>query len=309
MTTLKETLPLLEKSVPTFPGKLAEVEKESDACAEAVRGLLEDLQKRKARAEELASEVRTALIELRSSTQTRTSQLQTALQAVEAAVAAASQALDAGADTVKDRLAAVAGALDAFEDRVLEAQSRSMSAHRDVKGAFETLSDELSTGYDDVASAVDASIKASDEVEERAGDAEERVVAATGALVKLAADLGERTEGTLAVWEAALREEGEDHEEALNAALDAVREELVSCQVQREAELTVGVKAVVLETLMDLSKVGDELDQSAGRIDEACGRDQGQAALAYTELQPRITVLEAAVVEVKRGAAILGKEW
>ena len=61
MTTLHETLPILEAAVPAVPGKIEAVGQEAEAFQKSVRDLLENLGEKEEQARGLLDRVRTAL--------------------------------------------------------------------------------------------------------------------------------------------------------------------------------------------------------------------------------------------------------
>ena len=92
-------------------------------------------------------------------------------------------------------------------------------------------------------------------------------MAVTGELVKLTAELGERTQRTLEKWRTTLGEEKGAHEEALDTALDAVREGLRTRHQERESEVDAAL-GVLLDTFARVAQAAGELGQCADRVAE-----------------------------------------
>src|SRR5262245_10984569 len=127
MTSLHETLPLLERTVPTFADKLDGVAREAAQCEEAARTLVEDLQKKRARATELAAEAHRALVQLDTEAGGARASLASALAAAEASLERMTARLETAADAVGDGLSAAGAAINGLQAALTDASGRAAS--------------------------------------------------------------------------------------------------------------------------------------------------------------------------------------
>src|SRR5262245_51203703 len=112
MTSLFETLPILDKTVPTVPGKFEERAQDGKAYVEAVRTFLEHMEQRRTALTELRTQVNNVLDALGEQATEEHGQLDAAFKALETAVEEALSAVQTDEGEVKDAADATGKALE-----------------------------------------------------------------------------------------------------------------------------------------------------------------------------------------------------
>jgi uncharacterized phage infection (PIP) family protein YhgE len=310
MTSLHETLPLLDKAVPTFGPKLQAAADLAENAEDAARGLLEHLQEKKARASELLAAVTTAMGTLDAAAEGGADGLRTALTAMQSALAKAQQRLDDGADAVKDGLALTASALSALQDRVTEATSRDLSLRKDVGTALSDLSDELESGYATVEEAVGRSKAAADAVDTRIGEVESDLEDTAAAFETHLGEVRQRLRGTLAVWEARLLENAPSHQDALLKPIEVFETEgLDRINVELSLRVVDEAKTPMEAVLQQIELTRAALEKAAERMDETAGTRGGAVSLALATVDERTEPLKGGLEAVRRAAEQVGEPW
>src|SRR5688572_23383453 len=100
MTSLTETLPVLDEAVPALPGKIEEVAKKGDELHQAAQQALGAFRQRRAEAESLVEQVRQALEAMRDHATQQEQHLTGLRGALEQAVEEEASGIGEGADAL-----------------------------------------------------------------------------------------------------------------------------------------------------------------------------------------------------------------
>jgi chromosome segregation ATPase len=309
MTSLHETLPILDLAVPALPGKVEAVSREAESFEKAAREAVAGFQEKRRRAEALTEQIRHALQALRDRAEEELRHVEEAGRAMAQSAEDEAGGIEEGASELEARSEQVDSAFSALESHLGQGAERTRAAHEEGRAALDKLGEGLATGCTTLEGAVDAVTAAVGHAQEAVTDARSQVaegVAVLGdSLSRLLADARSRLDHTVAALDE-LRSEQEGVVRDVRADLEDGGGQM---EQQIGARLQEGLANALSPELDALVGILDTTGQQVAQL-EADGRtrrDQLDPQLAA--VGERIEPLQTGVEQVKQAAARLGISW
>jgi uncharacterized phage infection (PIP) family protein YhgE len=310
MTSLHDTLPILEKGVPAIAPQIEAVAREAEEFRKAVAGLLEDFsEKADAAADLLAQVTDGALTPLHEGAAEHAELVERTVAAATAAVREAVQALTGGQ---ADLRAALDGAGDAMEElggEISEAQNRTRSAQEEAVQALDGLWRDLETEQTALGTAVEGMESAAEAVETALEDGR-------NTLTEAVTELGDRMETLLGQVQDRLTE-AKVRLGDLRSEHEAEMGEKVSDLTQRKDQLFAELKeraeqamrTAFEQTLEDVTNGMERLGEAAAKARESCREGREELQQQFGEIVERVPVMDGGVAQVKEAANQVGITW
>jgi chromosome segregation ATPase len=309
MTSLSETLPILDEAVPALPAKLEDVAKEADAFRQAAGEAVAELQGRRAEAEALVAQVREAL-----------ESLQEQAREDEKRVADAARALDDTASEQLRELEQVTGqvtteggeartALGALESQLDSATQRAETAHQEARAALEGLGETARNRQPDLDAAVDAMSQAVKTAQQAVTDGQALVDQGVSSVKDAMARLLSEAQARLARTHQYLDEVRDGQEKAVTHALSQLEGE----RERIGQEVAEGIRSGVRQALEDdLDAVVSTLADVGQHVVTLEGETQSrreELARQVDEVEERVGPLQQGAQQVRGAAERLGIDW
>ncbi len=309
MTSLHETLPILDGAVPAVAPKLEGVAQDAAAFHKAVRDLMENLAEKESQARELLGRVQAALAAVHDGAERMDAELGRSLEAAEGAVEEALQALAEGRGELRTALQSAGDAMDDLKTHALDAGGRMESAQQDAGQALDRLGQAVETEGGELDGAVASVEAAAEAVDEALSKGRTTLADAAAELgTSLSSLLGEVREG-LAGAEGRVAAATELHQPALLevvAESDRCRDRVLSDlreRVQAEIGNALG------ETMIDVTAGLSVLGETVARTEEEYRAAHEELQEQLTELLARIPTMQVGVEQVRQAAATAGVAW
>lgn len=309
MTSLHETLPVLDESVPALPQKLEEVAKESDTFHQAAGEAVAALKSRREQAESLVSAVRQALEALRENAQEEEKRVADASQALQTMAEEQLRELDESEGQVTTEGEQAKTALGELETHLESGTQRTRAAHEEARAALEALAEEARTKQPELDAAVDAMNQAVKAAQQAVADGQEMVEQGAATLKSAMDHLLAQAQQRLTQTHQYLDEIKTAQEAAVTkalAALEGEREQLEQVVVQAlhdgVQEALEGELDAVVNALADVGQHVTELDGETQSRREDLARQ-------IAEVEERIGPLQQGTQQVRGAADRLGLDW
>jgi chromosome segregation ATPase len=309
MTSLFETLPLLEKALPTVPGKFEEAARDGQAYIQAVRGFLGDIEQKHHNLTELRQQVQTVLDALEEQATQEHTALDAALKTLDTAVDQTLASVQEDEGEVKTAVDASSTALDQLKADLTGAAARTRAAQQEATGEFEDLWKALESDRSELESAVQGVVA-------KAGELDTEITQGRAAVAQALTGLGDKMEQAL---------------EQARAQLGEARARVQSQLSQLEGELGEAVGELATgrgKVIDDLEKqvasdVRQKIDEAVGNLVEAigslgtgmiaaldaCRTDREQVEPEVESLRGRFPPLLGAVTSVQQTCREVGADW
>jgi hypothetical protein len=309
MTSLTETLPILDDAVPALPGKVEAVARKSEEFhreALAAVGLFHD---RRQEAESLVEEVRQALDSARDHVGSERERVETSCRDLEEAASDGMRTLGERVDAVGDAGEGAAEAFHALEAGLRQAGDRTEGAQQDARAALDALTAEARSRGPELEAAGQAMSAAVAQAQAAIAEGQGQLAQAVGGLketlLRLLTGAQARLAATYGRFDDVRHQQQQAVEEAtttLDAALHTIEEELR----QRITSDVVGSLEpehdAVEQALQAMGRQVAELEAGV----EASGEKLGEQVAAVGE---RIGPLQEGVGQVKQAAEQVGIGW
>lgn len=309
MTSLQDTLPLLDQSVPALPRQVETVRHEAEAFEAAAREAVAEIRARRSAADPLASQVRERLEALRERASESREDVEQGDTTLRAGADDMVQALDLGADALRPAGDRATAAFEALQDALERGVERVGAANDEALHALHSFDDDTREGRRLVEEAaeklIDAAARAKDSVAAAQLEVRHGVSAVTDAVGLCVARVESRLQQTIARLDA-LRGDQEQEVSDTLAGLSARCEQVEDAIVAR---VSAPIADEVQPRLEALEGVLVALGSQVAQIDADCeaGRTELEAPLAAAG--ERIPPLQASVEQVKRAADQVGLAW
>ena len=139
MTSLTETLPILDEAVPALPGKVEAVARTADELHHAAEEALVALRNQRAEGEALVAQIREALESVREQADAQERRVADLMGELQPAVATEARGVEQDADGLRDAGTQAAVALGELEAVLVQAGDRTEAAHDDAREAVSAL--------------------------------------------------------------------------------------------------------------------------------------------------------------------------
>jgi chromosome segregation ATPase len=294
MTSLSETLPILDQEVPALPTKVEAVAKEADAFDQAAHEALAAFEQKRQEAEALVDQVRQALTALHDQASEEQQRVEESVKALHQAAADAAQAVDAEAGELEGAGDQAATAFGDLETHLVQAGERTHAAQEEAHHALEALQQQAHTSQPELEGAVDEMTAAVHAAQQAVTDGHQRVAEAVARLGQTHQHLEE------------LRDE---QEKAVGEALSALETRRQQVEHDVTHHLDDALKQAVAP---ELDQVVDALADAGHKVMQLqTDTESKRTALEETlhEVAARVPPLQGGADQVKQTARTLGIAW
>ncbi len=309
MTSLTETLPILDDAVPALPGKVEAVAKEADAFHQAAATTLATFHQRRQGAEALVEQVRQALAALHDQATGEQGEVETAVQSLQQSTEQETQGIDDGEQELTTAGEQAVTAFGALESQLVQGADRTRNAHEEARTALDALGQQAHSSQPELEAAADEMTAAVHSAQQAITEGQtlvaEGVTSLTGAMTRL---LGEAQQRLTETYHR-LDELRSEQEKAVSEALSALETGREKVEQEVTSRLDGDVKQAVdpeLDSVFEaLSEMGQQVLHLQG--DTESRRESFEKELA--ELEERIPPLKGGVDQVQHAAKTLGVDW
>jgi hypothetical protein len=309
MTSLTETLPILDEAVPALPGKIEAVAREGDEFHQAAQQALGAFRQKRAAAEAFVEQVRQALEALRDQAAEQEQQFESLNGGLEQAVEEEAGAIREDADKLHSAGEQAVTAFDQLEADLVQAGDRVESAQEDTRSALDALAAEAGTREQELEAATGAMVSAVGTTRQAIEDGQELISQAVTSLkdtmLRLLADAQERLGETYQHLDQVRAEQERAVGEA-TSALDAERRQL-------QQELQQRVEQEVQQALDPELEAGSaalaEMGQEVLKLQSATESGREDLVEQLTAVAERIPPLQSGSEQVRRAADQVGIAW
>ena len=309
MTSLTETLPILDQAVPALPGKVEEVAHKADDFHRAAREAVAQFQQRRAEAEALTEQVRQALESFRDAVAQDEQHVAEQARALEQS--AEDEAREAGEASEAMHTAAeeAVAAFDRLQAALVQAGDRTDGAQDEARAALDGLGQEARSSEPELEAATGAMVTAVGAAEQAVKEGQDLVTKAITslkeAMVHVLADAQERLRHTYD----RLDQVRADQEKAVEEAMSTLDAEMGRMCQALQHRMDEDVQQAADPDLDAVSSALAEMGQQVShlRAEAEAGREQLSDQL--TAVADRIAPLQGGVQQVKQAAEQVGIAW
>jgi hypothetical protein len=309
MTSLTETLPILDQAVPALPGKMEAVAKEGDEFHQAAATALDAFHARRQAAEQLLEQVREALSNLHEQADHEHDNVQAAVQSAQQAAEHEAQEIehDEGELTAAGQHAT--GALGALEAALVQASAHTGHEHQEARTALDGLGQQAHTGQPELQKAADAMDAALHAAQQAVIAGQSLMAQGVTALTAVMDHLVSQAQARLATTAHKLEELRAAQEKEVGEVLQALETGRGKVEQELKGRLETEVKQAVDPALDGAFEALGEMGQQVLQLQAES--EKGREAFEHElgEVGGRIAPLQGGVAEVKKAAGTLGVEW
>ena len=309
MTSLNETLPILDEAVPALPAKLEDVAKEADAFHQAAGQAVAVLHDKRAAAEGLVAPVRAALESLREHAQEDEKRVEDAARALATTADEQLREIDQAEERITTEGDEARTSLGVLESQ-LEAGSQAVrTAHEEARAALDALAEEARTRQPELEAAVDAMDQAVKTAQQAVTDGQALVDQGVTTVKEAMERLLGQAQARLARTHQYLDDLRDEQAKAVNEALA----QLGDGRERVGQEIAQAVKSAVQDALDDeletvVSTLG-EVGQQVVALEAETQSRREELARQIDEVEERIGPLQQGTQQVKGAADRLGIDW
>jgi len=309
MTSLSETLPILDQEVPALPTKVEAVAKEADAFDQAAHEALAAFEQKRQEAEALVDQVRQALAALHDQASEEQQRVEESVRALHTAAAEAAQAVDTEAGELEGAGDQAATAFGELETHLVQAGERTHAAQEEAHHALEALQQQAHTSQPELEGAVDEMTAAVHAAQQAVTDGHQRVNDGVTALKDALHHLLAEAVARLGQTHQHLEELRDEQEKAVGEALST----LETRRQQVEHDVTHHLDDALKQALApELDQVVDALAETGHKVMQLqTDTESRRTALEETlhEVAARVPPLQGGADQVKQTARTLGIAW
>jgi chromosome segregation ATPase len=309
MTSLFETLPILEKAVPTVPGKFEEAARDGQAYVQAVRAFLDHIEDKHHNATEMRQQVQNVLEALEQQATEEHGQLDTALTALEHALEEALASIQGDEGEVKAALDTAGTALDELKTDLTEAATRTHTAQEDASGEFEELGKELESDRAELDTAVDGVVAKAGELDTAIGQGRQAVTTAMNGLSEKMRHALDEAKGHLNEAQARIQTQLGQLETQIGQALGDLSAGKTKVLEDLQRQVADDVRQRLDTAVGDMVEAIGTLGTTIEAAQQACQTDREQVEPEVESLRDRFPPLQGAVTQVQQTCREVGAEW
>ena len=309
MTSLTETLPILDEAVPALPNKVEAVARKSGEFHRAAQEVVGQFQQRRAEAEALVDQVRHALAAFSASAAEDEHRVEDATRVLQQAAEEETRGLGEAGDELHTTGAEAAAALDRLQAALVQGADRTDGAHEDARGALDGLSEQARTSEPELEAATDAMVSAVGAAEQAIHEGRDLVSQAMAllkeAMLRVLTDARERLDQTYQRLDDVREAQANAVEDAmttLDSALGKLQQDLrhrAQAEVQQAVDPDLdGVEAALVEMGRQVVALESETEAARDRLSDE-----------LTSVADRIPPLQGGVQQVKQAAEQVGIAW
>jgi chromosome segregation ATPase len=309
MTSLSETLPILDEAVPALPAKLEDVAKDADAFHQAAGEAVVALKGRREEAETLVAQVREALEALREQAQEDEKRVGDAARSLDETANEQLHELEQATGRVTAEGEESRTALGTLEAQLETGTQRTAAAHEEARAALEAFGETARNRQPDLEAAADAMTQAARTAQQAVADGQTLADQAVNAVKDAMQTLLAEAQARLARTHRYLEELRDEQQRAVSHALTQLEGE----RERIGRDVSEGIHSAVPQALEDeldavvstLAEVGREVVELESETEP---RREELARLA-SEVEERIGPLQLGAQQVRGAADRLGIEW
>ena len=309
MTSLHETLPILESAVPAIVPKIEGVTQDGDAFQQAVRDLVENVEEKEEQARELLARVQAALTALHDGSETMGRELGQSLEGAEAAVEDALEALAQGRGELRAALQSAGDAMDDLKTHVQDGGGRMEGAQQEAGQALDQLGQGIETGRGELDGAVEAVEAAAEQVEQTLAQGRTTLTEAAAELGATLSSLLDDVREKIAAAQARVTADGETHREPLTAIVDATLSRSQAIFRTTRERVQAEIREALTGTMAEVKTGLGLLAEGVAQAEEECRAAHEELEDRFTELLARIPTLQVGVDQVRQAARTAGVAW
>jgi hypothetical protein len=309
MTSLTETLPILDEAVPALPGKLEAAAREGDAFHQAAATALDSLHEKRQGAQQLLDQVREALAALLDQSKHEHDNVEAAVQSARQAAEQETKEIE---QDEQELTAAGQAAVDAFavlEARLVQAADRTRQEHEEARAALDGLGQQVHASRPELQKAADEVDSALRAAQQAVVEGQSLVAAGVTAVTAVMDRLVAQAQSRLAQTYQRLEELRSEQEHEVGEVLQALETERGKVEQEVKSRLESEVKHALdpaLDAAFDaLAEMGQQVLHLQAETE--AGRTAFQHELG--EVGERIAPLQGGVDQVKKAARTLGVAW
>jgi len=309
MTSLQETLPILDQAVPALPGKVEAVAREADTFEKAAREAIVGFQETRAAAEGLVEQVRHALEALRDQAASERQDVEEAARALRETAEREAQGVDEGAESLPPAADHARSAMEALESHLEQGADHTRSAHEEAQAALDALDDHTRTGQADLQHSAEQMTTAVGHVQEAITEGQAEVAKGVNTLAEAMTRMLERVqirlERTFSRFDELRDEQSEDVADTLSGLVS--RREQIDQKIT--ARLQDGLSDSLDPEMEALVGAWNGMGTQVAQLDADCQARREELEPQFTAASERIEPLQGSVAQVKQAAEQVGIAW
>lgn len=309
MTSLQETLPILDQAVPALPGKVEAVAREGDSFEKAAREAIAGFQGRRTAAESLVEQVRQALNGLRDQAAGERDAVEQAARAARDTAEQEAAGVDEGADALQPAGDHARSAFEALESHLDQGADRTRSAHQEAHTALDSLDDATRSGQSELDQAAEKMTKAIGDAQEAITDGQAEVAEGVNrlseAMNRMLEKVQARLERTAKRLDELRDEQAEDVADTLSGLVSRCDQVERKITTRLQEELSDSLDPELEQLVGAWSVIGKQVAQ----IDAECQARREELEPQLTAASERIEPLQGSVAQVKQAADQVGIAW
>jgi uncharacterized phage infection (PIP) family protein YhgE len=309
MTSLTETLPILDEAVPALPRKVEEVAREGDSFEQAARQTLAVFEQRRADAKGLAEQVRHALEILEEQANQDRQQVEQAVQGLDGTAEESRTAARDGADDLETGGEAATAAFTALTTHLTQGGDRTRAAHDDARQALDTADDRAQSTQSELDGLVDRMTAAITAAEHALEDEQAKVAAGVTALSQALGNLLEQARTRLGETRSQLDELHSNQEAAVRVALAELTEGREKLEQQLGERLQKEVQQGLNDELEAVSSALGDLGEQVVRLEADCQAEREGLDPQLDAVAQMLGPLQNGVEQVHKAADQVGIVW
>lgn len=309
MTSLQETLPILDEAVPALPEKLKTVATAAEEFERVARTTVAALHEKRELAEALVEQVRDVLTALDEQLASEQQAVEAASQSLQQAAEEEAQAIDQAVDEMETEGNEAEASFSALQGELVQAGERTRAAHEEAKTALDELGQQARTSPTELEGAVDEMTAAVEAVEKSVTDGQTLLAQGAAALTALMTRLVAEAQARLGQTAQRLEDLRQEQETTVVDALSKLETQRQQLEQELDQRLDTEIEKAVdaeLEAVVDaLGEMGSQVAQL--QSDTENGREGLTTQL--TEVGERVPPLQAAVTSVQETAQQINVPW
>lgn len=309
MTSLQETLPILDLAVPALPGKVEAVAHEADSFEKAAREAVAGFQQKRAAADALVEQVRQALEAVRDQAAGERQGVEEAARALRETTEEEAREIDASTDALRAAGGQASSAFEAVQSQIDQGGDRTRTAHGEAQSALDALDERTRSGRSGLEQAGEQMASALGDARGAISDSQAQIAEGVSALAEAMGRLLEKVQTRLDRTRKRLdelRDEQADDVADTLSGLVSRREQVgktIATRLEEEPAQSLDPEFESLEAACG------ELGQQVTQLQADCQGRCEELELQLTATAERIEPLRGAVAQVMQAAEQVGIAW
>ena len=309
MTSLSETLPILNEAVPALPTKVEQVARGAEAFETAAHTALADFHQKSQQAETVVEQLRAVLAALHDQAAGDEQRLQAAVQSLDGTVEQQTNAIDEGASELPVAGGDAHTAFGVLQAKLIEAGERTHTAQEEARVALDALGQRAQSSQPEMEGAVHELTAALQSAHQAIAEGQQLVEQGVTSFREHLATLLSSVQDHLQQTHRRLEDLRGEQETVVSEALtelETQRQDIEHEVIQRlDTELRQALDGELDGAMDALGELGQQVTQ----LHEETELRRADLAQQMTAVGERIPVLQGGVEQVKEAAKRLGIPW